>query len=238
MKNAAAFNLPNNKILKKELSQNYGVASDRFIKEIIDYSDEAWLKAFEKCKEKVKLMMTVQDGFSSRTADKIAVIRLTAILVKNKLDLNINIDKVVKILIDADAEQVQDRNMEQKAYECILSEVRKNHHKFAVEDKTLKNDNDIEMPKGEYWGKIIMRKDKLHEILIKKEDLQKILSENQFSDINTILSTWRDKGVIDADKGKSESKFTRKRVMFPRGKAERVIVIRADKEYNQYQVES
>ena len=225
-------------ILKSELSQNYGVASDRFIEGIINYSDEKWIKAFEKSKKKVKQMMTMQDDFSSRTADKIAVIWLTAILVKRILELDIDVDEVVKVLIDADAEQVQDRNMEQKAYECILSEVRKNHHKFAVEDKILKNDNDIEMPKGEYWGKIIMRKDKLHEILIKKEDLQKILSENQFTDINTILSTWRDKGVIDVDKGKSESKFTRKRVLFPRGKAERVIVIKADKEYDQYQVES
>ncbi len=213
--------------LKRELLNNYGHAGIKFIRYLMSYKDEEIIEAFKKSKEKVMETITIKDEFTDRIADKIAVIYLTALFTKKALDLNISPKAILEILIEADAQQAGDRKLHFKAYEHLKTEIIKNLNKFIYKDNletysiVKKQYKDKILPNGEILGRIEMQDNTIHQVLLPKEQLKRILYEGGFTDIDSILIKWRDENLIDADKGK----FTRKRKLFDKGISQRVIVI-------------
>ena len=223
--------------IKEGLLANYGQAGQKFVKVFQKLTDEQIIQLFNESKRYVNELIPKRDELTERISEKIAVIHMTARLVSKIFNLELEIDTIVDILIQADAKQLEERNLGEKAYECIKEAVLKNLNKFihkpqlesfSVQSKQYQED---EMPKGEIIGKIEMVNKKMKQILIFKHELEKILHEHHFSDVNTILDTWREKSVIEAD---TDGKFTRKRVLHKGTTSQRVVVINVDKEYDQY----
>ena len=222
--------------IKEGLLANYGQAGQKFVKVFQKLTDEQVIQLFNDSKKYVNELIPKRDELTERISEKIAVIHMTARLVSKIFSLNLEVAAIVDILIQADAKQLEERNLGEKAYECIKEAVLKNLNKFIhkpqLESFNVQNKQyqDNEIPKGEIIGKIEMDKKKMKQILIFKHELEKIFHEHHFSDVNTILDTWRKRGVIETD---PDGKFTRKRVLY-KGTSQRVVVINVDKEYDQY----
>ncbi len=213
--------------LKALLLENYGHIGVRFVEYLMDYSDEELLEAFKRSKMKVLEKIEVKDNFSDRISDKIAVIYLTALFAKDVLEIELDAEKILQILIDADSKQVEDRDIAVKAYEYFKSEVTRNMHKFVYKDNLSSFDADQAsckekiLPNGEIIGRLEMNSKDITQVLIARQQLDKILKDGGFTDTNLILSKWRAKGLLDHDSGK----FTRKRRLFSKGISVRVVVI-------------
>ena len=213
--------------LKALLLDNYGYIGVRFVEHLMNYSDEELLEAFKRSKIKVLEKVEAKDNFTDRISDKIAVIYLTALFTKDALKLELDAEKILKILIDADSKQVEDRDIAVKAYEHLKSEVTRNMHKFVYKDNLASFDankgscKEKALPNGEIIGRLEMNSKTITKVLITREQLSKILKEGGFTDTNLILSKWRAKGLLDHDRGK----FTRKRNLFSKGISVRVVVI-------------
>lgn len=225
--------------VKNLLLENYGNIGIKFAEYLMACSDEEIIEGYRKSKEYVKEKIIVKDEFTDRIADKIAVVYFAALLAKDALELDLNTEKILNILIDADSMQVEDRNLYKKAYQFLKSEITRNMNKFihkdnlATYDTTKGKYQDQIKPSGEIIGKLEGNSKEIVEVLIPKEQLRKLLSQGGFTDLDIILTKWRDLGVIDADKGK----FTKKRKLFQDGVAERVIVIKFSNQFEDEEAE-
>lgn len=223
----------NAEALKSVLIDNYGHAGIEFVEYLRSYTDEELISCFKEAKEAVMDNMKAKDSFTDRIADKIAVVLLTTMLAKEALELDLDEAKVLEILINADAAQAEDRNITVKAYEYLKSEVTSNINKFVYKDNIETYDpnrgtyKEKLLPNGEIIGRLEMIGKNVSEVMIKPEKLRKMLSEGGFTDMDGILSDWRNRGIIDADTGK----YTRKRKVLDNGVYERVIVIKLDNEF-------
>ncbi|MDR7871334.1 MAG: DUF927 domain-containing protein [Tissierellaceae bacterium] len=217
-------------VLKAELLNHYGHSGVKFVEYLLQLDDEAIIEGFKLSKEAVKSKIEVTDNFTDRISDKMAVIYLTAKLAKEALDINLNEDEILQILVNADSRQVEDRDLSGKAYEYLKSEITRNLNKFIYKDEVSTYDinkseyKEKEIPSGEIIGRLEMKNRVITQALIPKEQLSKLLKKGSFTDVDIILSKWRDDGLIDTDEGK----FTKKRVLFNKGIPQRVIVINVD----------
>lgn len=223
----------NAEALKSGLAQNYGHAGLRFVEYLQELSDEVIIDYFKDCKEKVLQNIASHDSFTERIADKIAVVYMTAALASQALDLPLNVLEILQILLEAEASQFEDRDLGRKAYQFIKEEIMRNLNKFIYKDglSCFNSSNgqygEKELPIGEIIGRLDYVGKKMTEALILKKQLEKLLIDGGFTDINVILTEWRGKGIINCDPGK----FTRKRTLHNKGDAPRVVVIKMDNPY-------
>ncbi|AOT72805.1 DUF927 domain-containing protein [Geosporobacter ferrireducens] len=216
--------------LKAGLLENYSHVGVNFISYLNKIDDESLIKLFKECKQQVLERITAKDAFTDRIADKIAVVYLTAKVARKALNINFDHSKILDLLIEADKQQSEDRKLHLKAYEFFKSEVTRNINKFVFKDDVETYDmskrsyQDKLLPAGELMGRIEMLRDKMSQVLIPREQLNKILQSGGFTDVEGILYEWRENQVIDADKGK----FTRKRKLFKKGVEQRVVVVNLD----------
>ncbi|CBH22635.1 protein of unknown function [Acetoanaerobium sticklandii] len=229
--------------------KNYGHIGVEFVKALQRIDDDELLFAFEKSKASVLDMMPVKDQFTDRIANKFAVIYMTVILANKYLNLTLNKEEVLKILIEADSKQHDDRNLPLKAYEYMKSEISKNINKFIYKADlkgftTARSYEDQKViPHSEVIGRILTRAgvdrregkkrdedDKKYdahefvEVAIISDVFRKMLSDGGFTNSEIILRRWRELGIIETD----ENKLTKKRTIIPKTKGVRCVIINFD----------
>lgn len=209
------------------LFNNCSIAGAKFVEEFMKMSDEELLEAFKQCKDLVLSAYDRTDEFTSRIADKIAVIYMTAILIKEYLGININENNVLKLLVENDIKQMDDRKLYEKAYDFVQQEIVKNLNKF-YHNGELKSFNSNtgeyekqEQPRGEIYGKLVYKNNVLSEAIMTKDVFEKLLKAGNFTDTNIILAKWKEEGKIKAEKGK----YTVKKVITPKTPSVRCINI-------------
>lgn len=214
--------------VKMQLLENYGHGGVAFVSELMQVSDDELIKSFAKCKAKVIDRITHRDKFTDRIADRIAVIYMTAKLAESFLDLDVDADAVLDMLIEADSKQIEDRNLPLVAYDFIRTEINNNINKFYHDNKLQSYNSNTDTyeeqktPRGEVIGRLGGKGKKIEEAMIPMINLDKMLKQGGFTDSRIILSGWRSMNLIDCDEGK----FTKKRIIVPNTKGDRVVVIR------------
>jgi uncharacterized protein (DUF927 family) len=220
--------------ITSKLQENYGNCGGDFVERLLSYPEEDLLARFKEAKMKVLNAFNKRDDFSSRASDKLAVIYLTAQLVNEVFNIGINLVGILGMLIEADEDQVEDRNIGLQAYLSVKEQVTCNLNKFVFKDGLSNNSflgqaEYMELPRNEIYGRIVSdSKKKPSEVWILRNKLDAMLKAGGFTDADVVLSDWRDKGVISCDKGK----FTKKRTLFNDGDTIRVVVMKLkDNEY-------
>lgn len=225
----------NSNAITNRLLENYGNSGIAFVTHLLSFSEEDLLDRFKACKEIVLASMKKKDDFSSRAADKLTVIVLTSHLVKEAFQISINTEGILQMLVDADEEQIEDRNIGLQAYSWIKEQVTANINKFIHQHDVTSYDGKSglyeheKLPYNEMLGRIEYTDDgKPKEVWILKGKLDDLLRDGGFTDSDVILYEWRDKEIINADKGK----FTKKRAVFEKGSPVRVVILKLlDNEY-------
>lgn len=219
----------NSEEISRRIVQNYANSGIAFVKKLLTYEESDLIQRFNECKAKVLESYTKKDVFSSRAADKIAVIYLTSLIVEELFQLGINTEGILGLMISADEDQMEERDIGLQAYHSIREQTVNNINSFVYKDvgsvhPIFSNNTNTELlPKNRISGRVVMGSDnKPEEIWVLRSVLNTMLRQAGFTDSDVILHEWRDKNVIEADK----DKFTRKRTLYKNGDNVRVVIIR------------
>lgn len=215
--------------ITERLLENYGNTGVAFAMCLLAFPEDELLRRFKEEEEYVLKKMVKKDPLSARGAQKIALISLTSRLLNEAFDVGLHEEDILDFLLKADESQVEERNLGFMAYIAVKENVTSNLNKFVVRDGPASRQmfahqpGHDEIPRGEIFGRIEYGSDmRPSEVWILRTRLDKILRDSGFVEPDIVLSEWRDKGIIDADR----NKFTKKKTLFRNGDAIRVVVLK------------
>lgn len=205
--------------IREGLLQNYGQAGPKFVEYLIQLGKEAIFEIWKKWSSICFNKMEFKDGLSNRIADKYALILATAELMNECFDFKVNIDGILEFLLEMDQENVECRDLGERAYQYLKRMVIQHQTNFIKTDYT---------PKGEIWGKITRGYDRRVEVAFLQEPFKKLLSDGGFDDCSVVLRKLKQKGYLDHERDKN----TRKRNIDPStDKRELVYCVLFDKSF-------
>lgn len=217
-------NSENAERINEVISNNYGHIAIEFAELLIKLGKEYVCEIYESDIQKLKKVMEKQnvvDEFSNRRANKLATILTTSRLFQKYLDekteanIKLNINGMIKILIESERESIKSRNLDKSAYEHIRQYVINNKHKFETNfsdnrKKHYTNSSEYsEQPRWEIIGKLTKKKDYI-ELEMTPNKFEVMLKEGGFEDKKVVLKELKKKGILDCDK----DRYTRKRLGF------------------------
>lgn len=217
-------NAENAERINEVVSNNYGHIAIEFAEFLINLGEKYVCEIYEKDIQILKKIMkkhNIEDEFTSRRANKLAIIFSTAKLFqkylseKLKSDIKLNVNGMIKILMESERESIKSRNLDKSAYEHIRQYVINNRHRFETNfsdnRKRYETSSAIyqEQPRWEIIGKLTMKKDYV-ELEMTPDKFEEMLKNGGFEDKNVVLKELKKKGILDCDK----DRYTRKRLGF------------------------
>ncbi|AWI03112.1 DUF927 domain-containing protein [Clostridium drakei] len=194
--------------IKETILANYGHCGKVFVRKLMRLGKEKILEIHKQCK--TRLIDKLDDSdFRDRIAGKLAVIMVAATILKEQMKININIEKIEELIIKNEAENFDDKDISEKAYDILIQVVAKNASKF---EKYNENSRFKPIPPSdrESWG-IIETKGKRDKeevrLVVISEIFNKILKEHGFDEPKIVLKKWKEKGMLDYE----ANKLTRRR---------------------------
>lgn len=220
----------NSRELKDRISEDFGNSGPKFVEYLIKLGDEEILKLYEECKTTVYNKLINVGRFRDRLTDRNAQMLLTAKLVRAALQIDLNVEGILKFLVDNENGRGDELDIGRQAYDYFVSEMTRNNSKFAYNKEVPQHlqcyggKSNKEMPKSEFWGSIEYINDIPVQVLITKESLESILAKGKITDLGTILKLWKEAGVLDHD----PNKLSRKKSLVKGLPSVRVYVIKLD----------
>jgi putative DNA primase/helicase len=203
----------NSDALKEGLLKNYGHAGPIFVQYLMNIGVEAIVSQWRKFQKHFLESIEERDHFSSRIADKMAIFMVTADLANRALELDLDLKNISTLLLEMTARLSDNRNLGKNAYEYFLEKIIKHHSCFSINGEPETG--------NQFWGKLVIKGGKLHEIYVFPDVFERLLVEGNFQNSSVVLNKWRERGWIDCDR----NKFTRKKTLKV-GTENRVHVIR------------
>lgn len=144
--------------------------------------------------------------FGDRVAEKFyAVFLTTAILAKEALELDFDIEGLVELFKDNEIENAKSRDVSAKSYDEIIQHFNINLSNFYQGNR--------EIPHGSCWGKYIDKpiilsdgRVVIAEYLVRMNIVDKFLEDNGYQNPRACIKTWKEKGYLDYEKGKNYRK--------------------------------
>lgn len=182
--------------LKKTLRGNYGHAGEIFVEKIIDTGlDEITNRFLNILSQFYKTGTKVKVAYDSMA--KISILKLTAEIVNEALDLNINIQQLVNTLIELEIKM--STKTELNAYRDFLTYVYSNRAKFVQKGEDIK---------GNTIGLVeINSNNEISKVLIPSEKFNVIIEKLGFKRI-PVLRAWKEQGLTDCRSNRIDKQFT------------------------------
>jgi len=220
--------------IKRFISSNYGHIGRKYARKLLTKTEDEIKSMFDECKVEVLEKLITRDGLSSRIANKIAIIRMTAKLVKEFWDYSsIDVDEITEFMVKVDQDNVEERHVGEKALEVIKNYIQMYHSHYKKLDMYF---NELIPEKGALYGYIRYfktkdedndkgkkkksEKPKEHfkvDIVMPIEIVDKVLRAHRIYDKNVVLKYWGDAGLIHQQSGRNtikDSKFKTRVVKF------------------------
>ena len=201
----------NSEEVKLASLNHYGTACREFAT-IIKSMDEEELEAYFQEYRELYLQNTTVKKFQERTSLTYALFLMTAVIMKEKADINFDVEGILRFLIRNEQESSKDfnRDLGYRFYDKFKEYVWTHRGNFventAYAKKSLLKDNENKYaPK---WGVIkecaklekqIEGKDVLYEVSVRKYQFDKIVQELGFEDTKNILRNLKEKKILNAD---------------------------------------
>ena len=183
------------------VTKHYGFYGEKFVAKLMKMSKKELNHCYDECENIINDMLPPVDNISERIQTRLSLIRMTAVLVKKLMNLDIDIDYVTQILVDNEKERQNAPDIFQEAMEAILEFLNMNYSSFITFDNVL---NIRTIPNKQIYGRIYKgRQGTL--IAFLPSVLQGIMCS--FNDREAIFEKWRDEGLLVCDKG---GRFTKK----------------------------
>lgn len=201
--------------LKEGLMQNYGHAGPMFVKYLMSLGTEALVERWRRWQQTILQELDSTDPFSSRLADKVAVLVATAELANESLMLGLNVASIQNMLTDTVTNSGEGRDLATKAYEVFQETLARYEANFAADSQ--------EFTPRELWGKIIEPQGtRPRQVFILPNVFREWMDDAGFEDVNVVLGLWRERGWLDCSDDKH---LTRQKAVRP-GSQVRVYVVK------------
>lgn len=194
--------------IKTTVLNNYGHAGLLFAKHLLVLGKEPVISMWEEWREKVKDAMPDADKnvFADRTSSKLAAIMVAAEIAGKRFNFKFNMQEILNMLVASgdDGEETQDLGTE--AYEYFLQQFNKHIRNFGI-PATIKYQNGNFSVNYDVWGNTYTNPDKTEmEIRVIKSEFEKILKEGGLQDPKIILKSWKEKNLLNYEKGRNTRK--------------------------------
>lgn len=211
--------------IKNVISENYGYAGVEFIKYIFNQAfniiDTKWDYWKSKCLELIP-----DNPFKNRVANKFAIIMTGGYIANEALGLNMELEAVLKFLVNNEIESIEDRDIGEKAFTDIIQLINQNGSKFKSKDSGF-------TPR-DCWGKIDSEIT-FYKVAVIKNVLEKQLRELNYEDVKVIIKEWKEKGYLITEVGKNTNRAT----VSSKGKRDTVYILKIPRdELREYVVNS
>lgn len=199
--------------IKRGVRANYGWAGPLFAEGLLQMDEGELMAVWRRWQAEIESKMLNPDRFSSRLADRLAVIAATAELAGQALDLNFDIQCVLEILLGVVCDGHDQRDIGEAAYEFFIGELTRHSQHFA---------SDHFLPeRTETWGKVECQRDGSYNAFILPVIFADIMRRGNFDDPEIVLQNWRAKGMLEYEPGR----LTRQKTILPKWK-DRVHVVK------------
>jgi hypothetical protein len=219
----------NSERIKQNSLANYGFASQELAKTVKNKGIDELLERLEYWKNVYKERTKVSD-FVDRMSIKYGIILLTAELINETFDFDVNIDEILKFLINNEYDNSSNRDLGLEAYNKLIAYIHMNRNHFIeVSKSSIKNIVTQDVQNTSLWGKIEnVRKKKLlvndvpvvEEVSLYRDKFSEIIKELGFEDDKILLDKLKAKKLLNCESGR----YYRKRKLFEGGTVEHVYV--------------
>ncbi|PEV01271.1 hypothetical protein CN417_30915 [Bacillus thuringiensis] len=194
------------KAINHSLSNNYGQASELFVKKLLGYSQTVIQKSWEYETEQMSLILP-SSKFNDRISKKFALIIMAAKLINEVFEINLDIEAIRELLVLQEKDSLEERLIGPKVYETIREWLLKNQKHFYINKEGNPESQTI-------WGRIdIDKKNKKTQAYILSSDFKRLLVENGFSDVKVVLRELDAMGVLIKEKDSKQNKYHTRRVI-------------------------
>lgn len=181
--------------IEKVIMKNYGHSGVEFSKGIVDIDSKDLSRRLHEIREELLEEME-QDSLSKRIALKLAIIQLTGELVKEILDINIDLDTLRQTLIEMEEDASDNRDIADKAYTSLIEYFQTNLSRFF---KNGENPRSTGRVQGKYY---VDSSDRIKEIVIPQDEFDTIMRELGYRK-EDVLSKWKESGKLSYESGRS-----------------------------------
>jgi putative DNA primase/helicase len=190
-------------LIKKTILSNHGQYGRVFIRKLLGLGKENVLETYESCKSSIKDKM-VKSEFTDRIAGKLAILTTTAILLRDQLKIELNVEEIEKLIVENERENLEDKDIAGKALDKLIQLIAQNEQKFEKFDWNAKDKNTFACDRM-VWGRIELKsKMRIREmkVIMIADIFNKELKELGFDEPKIVLKKWKEKGILDCEDGK------------------------------------
>jgi hypothetical protein len=211
--------------IKQGVIDNFGLVGPLFASHLLAAGKDEIIKLWAEEQQKIFDYADEEDRFQHRMANKLAIITVTATLVNECFEVELDVDAILKLLFEAEKTRLPNRDLAGRAYDYLMEKV------AIASKKNFTNHygghmGEVEGSKySDLWGEKIMKKGK-HELVIFPSIFEKIMDEGGFEEPQSILRKWKKDEILDAEK----DRLTRRRKVGGSRTPVHVIKIKDDEE--------
>lgn len=172
------------------VGENYGFYGEAFALGLSSKTREELDQYYEDSNKVVETKLPSKDNISDRIQTRLVLIRMTAVLVKEILGLNVDVDYITDFLVDNEKSRQQSLDVFEEAKRKICDFIVSNLYRFV---RTEKQFHETTLPNANIVGRIYNGRQG-YLVLFLEEPFMSILSH--FNDRDAILEHWRDEGFL------------------------------------------
>lgn len=172
------------------VGEHYGFYGEEFVEKLIPLSKEELDQYYEDSSKAIEEKLPSKDNISDRIQTRLAVIRMTAVLVRNLLDLDIDVDYITDFLVDNEKARQSSIDVYEEAKEKLVEYITSNLYRFVRTDEQFE---ETTLPNANIVGRIYNGRQG-YVVLLMDDPFKSILLH--FNDRDAILEHWRDEGFL------------------------------------------
>ena len=181
---------------------NYGFYGEEFVEKLMGFSKVTLDSIYKNCEKVINKLVPPKDNISDRIQTRLALIRMTAILVKKLMNLDIDVDYVTDVLVKNEKARQENLDIYQLAAESVVEFVNTNLSSFV---RTIAHRGEAVIPNSKIVGRIYNGAHG-HLVAIMPYYFNKFIM-GAFNDKESILEKWRKDDFLLTDKG---GRYTKK----------------------------
>ena len=178
------------------IGDNYGFYGEMFVDKLLSKTQEDLKKYFNESKKVINDALPTSENYITRLQNRLAIIRMTAVLVKELIEPSIDVDYITQFLIDNEKKRERELDIFEDAREKLIEYINKNIPNFVRKGV---DPNYVTIPNSRVVGRIY-NGNQGRLVAILPEEFDKIMKT--FGDHDLILETWRDQKFLITEDGR------------------------------------
>ncbi|MFR3072295.1 MAG: DUF927 domain-containing protein [Paeniclostridium sp.] len=203
--------------INKIILNNYGHLGIKFAEYLLKQSKEDLIKQYKHEKDKLSNKLrsiNIYDNMTDRRCSKFTIIIQTALILKDILNIDLDIEGMIDMITSIEKESIRNRNFNESVIDYIKGYVETYRNQF---------DGITEATTPKVLGKITEKQDYI-EVQMMKESFKYMINEGGYEDEKVVLKELKKGGYLDCE----VDRYTRTR-RGNEGKKIDYIVIKLDK---------